>query len=185
LVQEQVAEMIYQPAACQTKFRLIIVRKDLDVREKNQLEFFENYVYQYYITNDWKSTPTEIVFAANDRCQQENLVAQLGAIRALHAPVDTLLSNEAYMLITSLGWNLKAWLALLVPVATGSKREAQTKEKQRLLRMEFRTFVNYFVRMPTQIAKTGRKIVVRLLAWNVWQPVFFRLAAHLSKALHC
>ncbi|MBI3866865.1 MAG: hypothetical protein HY290_33715 [Planctomycetia bacterium] len=53
---------------------------------------------------------------ANDRCQQENILAQLNAVRALHAPFDNLLSNNAYMLITSLAWNLKAWLALRVGV---------------------------------------------------------------------
>jgi len=41
------------------------------------------------ITNDWTSRPAEIVFSANDRCNQENLVTQLGSgVRALRAPVD-------------------------------------------------------------------------------------------------
>ena len=49
----------------------------------------------FYITNDWRSTPTEIVFSANDRCNQEHLVAQLGSgLRALCvAPVDNLMST--------------------------------------------------------------------------------------------
>ena len=63
----------------------------------------------------------QIVFSANDRCQQENLIAQLAAVRALHAPVDNLLSNEAYMLMTALAWNLKAWLALSLPEETPQK----------------------------------------------------------------
>ena len=49
-------------------------------------------------------------FSANDRCNQENLHAQLkGGVRALHAPVDNLVSNWAYMVMTALAWNLKAW----------------------------------------------------------------------------
>ena len=35
--------------------------------------------------------------------------------RSLTAPVDNLYSNGAYMLMTSLAWSLKAWLALSVP----------------------------------------------------------------------
>ena len=36
-------------------------------------------------------------------------------MRALHAPVDNLVSNWAYMVMTSLAWNLKAWWALHLP----------------------------------------------------------------------
>lgn len=42
------------------------------------------------------------MFHANDRCQQENVLAQQNAVRALHAPLDNLLGNNACMLITSL-----------------------------------------------------------------------------------
>jgi len=49
------------------------------------------------------------VFEANHRCNQENLFAQLkGDAHSLSAPVDTLLSNWAYMVIASLAWSLKA-----------------------------------------------------------------------------
>ena len=52
-------------------------------------------------------------------------------------------------------------------------------------RMEFRTFVASFVRIPCKIIRTGRKLVYRLLAWNAWQGVFFRLASHLCRPLRC
>ena len=36
-------------------------------------------------TNDREWTPAEVVFEANDRCNQENLLAQLhGGVRALN-----------------------------------------------------------------------------------------------------
>ncbi|OAI40238.1 hypothetical protein AYO40_05005 [Planctomycetaceae bacterium SCGC AG-212-D15] len=41
--------------------------------------------------------------------------------------------------------------------------------------MEFKTFVNAFVRLPCQIIRTSRRLVYRLLSWNPWQPVFFRM----------
>jgi Transposase DDE domain group 1 len=180
LVDEWVAERKYRPPVCKHTYRLVIVRKNLEVREardaQKQQRLFADYRYFIYITDDWESTPAEIVFSANDRCQQENLLAQLkGGVRSLAAPVDNLLSNWAYMLMTSLAWNLKAWLALWLPAEKGRWCEQHQAHKQQLLGLEFRTFVNYFLRVPAQIVKTGRRILVRLLAWNGWQPVFFRL----------
>jgi Transposase DDE domain group 1 len=181
LVEELVAETNYRPVACQRDYRLIIVCKILKVREAGQKQLFEDYQYRFYLTNDWDSTPEEIVFDANDRCQQENVIAQLNAVRALHAPLDNLLSNNAYMLITSLAWNLKAWLALSLPEPCGFGKEKQAEQKRGLLMMEFRTFVNNIMRVPAQIIHTGRRLVIRLLAWNQWQPVFLKLVARLCQ----
>ena len=45
-------------------------------------------------SNDQKMTPHEVVAEAHQRCDQENLHAQLkGEVRALHAPVNTLNAN--------------------------------------------------------------------------------------------
>ena len=90
-----------------------------------------------------------MVFEANDRCDQENLLAQLhGGVRALQAPVDTLESNWAYMVMTALAWNLKAWWALMLPEAPGRWQEQHREEKRWVLRLEFKTFVNAFVTDP-------------------------------------
>jgi Transposase DDE domain group 1 len=186
LIGEEVAEMPYRPVACRHTYRLIILRKNLEVNDPRQGRLFDDdYCYLFYLTNDPNSTPAQIVFSANDRCQQENVLAQLKAARALHAPVDNLLSNGAYMLMTALAWNLKAWLALSLSAAHGEKPAEHTALKHRLLGIEFRTFVNRFVRIPAQVVQTGRRIVVRLLAWNTWQPVFFRLAAQFSRPRRC
>lgn len=95
------------------------------------------------------------------------------------------------MLMTALAWNLKAWLALSLPEKSplkGSKpseKKPQPSEKQRLLGLEFRTFVNYFLQIPAQVVKGGRRVVVRLLAYNTWQPVFFRLTARFTRPGRC
>jgi hypothetical protein len=185
LVSEEVAEMPYRPMACRHTYRLVIVRKNLSVNDPRQGRIFDDYRYFLYLTNDWESTPQQIVFSANDRCQQENILAQLAALRALHAPVDNLLSNEAYMLMTALAWNLKAWLALSLPEETPKKKSREPSQKQRLLGLEFRTFVNYFLRVPAQVLRSGRQTIVRLLAYNAWQPVFFRLAATFARPRRC
>jgi len=41
--------------------------------------------------------------------------------------------------------------------------------------MEFRTFVNAMVRIPSQILTSGRRIIYRLLSGNDSQPVFWRM----------
>src|SRR5262249_5808029 len=90
----------------------------------------------------------EIVFAANGRCNQENTLAQLlGGVRALTAPVDNLVSNWAYMVMTSLAWNLKAWWALTLPETPGRWQARQRAEKQWVLGIEFRTFLQCVLKL--------------------------------------
>jgi hypothetical protein len=175
LQSEEVAEFNYQPTACRKTYRMVVVKKDLSVAKGEKL-LFDRVVYFFYLTNDWAREADEIVFCANDRCDQENVLAQLGGgVRALRAPVDNLESNWAYMVMTALAWNLKAWWALTLPERPGRYQEKQRTEKRWVLRLEFKTFVNAFVRLPCQILRSGRKLVYRLLGWNPYQPIFFRL----------
>ena len=179
LVSEQVAEFEYRPTACRTTYRMVVVRKNLSV-EKGERVLFDEVRYFFYLTNDREHTTAEIVFAANDRCHQENLLAQLyGGVRALRAPVDNLTSNWAYMVMTALAWDLKAWWALLLPEAPGRWQERHRTQKRWVLGLEFKTFVNAFVRIPCQIVRTSRRLVYRLLSWNPHVPIFFRLVDRL------
>ena len=171
---EDVTEFDYKPTACQKSYRMIVVRKNLSV-EKGEWVLFDDIRYFFYITNDRDSTVSEVVFSCNDRCNQENVIEQMkNGPRAFRAPLDNLYSNWAYMVMVSLAWTLKAWSALWLP-ETGRWKERRRAEKQTLLRMEFRTFVNTLIRVPCQIVKTGRCIVYRVLSWNDSQPVFWRM----------
>jgi hypothetical protein len=184
LVEERVAEFTYQPGKCQKAYRVVVVWKDLEVYE-GQKKLFDDYVCFFYITNVEDKPVEEIVFAANDRCNQENLHAQLkSGVRSLTAPVDSLLSNWAYMVMASLAWSLKAWSALILP-EEGRWQEKHREEKYKLLRMEFATFRQAMMNIPAQIVRTAGKIIYRLLAWNPWQHVFFRLLDQLNRPLHC
>jgi len=175
LKSEDVAEFDYRPVACKKTYRMIVVRKNLSV-EKGENVLFDDIRYFFYITNDRDSSTADVVFSCNGRCNQENLIEQLkNGPRAFRAPVDNLYSNWAYMLMTSLAWTLKAWSALWL-AETGRWKERRRAEKGKLLRMEFRTFVNTIIRVPCQIVKTGRRIIYRVLSWNESQPVFWRLA---------
>jgi hypothetical protein len=173
LQREWVAEFRYSPAACKKTYRVVVLRKDLSI-EKGQTRLFEDYRYFFYITNDWEKSADEIVFEANDRCDQENLISQLkSGVRALQAPVDTLLSNWAYMVMTSLAWNLKAWFALW-PRIQGRWSAKHRDEQHQVLRMEFKRFVNSFILIPCQIVKQGRKLIYRLLNWTPGLPFYRR-----------
>jgi Transposase DDE domain group 1 len=172
---EEVAEFNYQPTACKREHRMVVVKKNISVAKGEKL-LFDQVVYFFYITNDWVREADEIIFLANDRCDQENLLAQLsGGVRALRAPVDDLESNWAFMVMTSLAWTLKAWWALTLPERPGRWQQQHRAEKRWVLGLEFKTFVNAFVRLPCQVIRTGRKLVYRLLGWNPYQPIFFRL----------
>ena len=97
LASEDVASFDYSPTKCQKTYRVVVVRKNLSV-ERGEQVLFDDLRYFFYLTNDTQSGAGEIVFEANDRCNQEDLLAQLkGGVRALHAPVDNLVSNWAYM----------------------------------------------------------------------------------------
>ena len=170
---EEVAECAYQPGACQRTYRLIIVRQTIQV-EKGQLRLHDEVRYLFYLTNDRATTARALVFKANGRCNQENLIAQLkGGVHALRTAVDNLVSNWAYMVMTGLAWSLKAWFALSVPESP-RHQEAHREQKRRLLVMEFKRFVNTIIQMPCQIVRGGRRLMYRLLSWNEWQGVFLR-----------
>jgi Transposase DDE domain group 1 len=175
LCSEDVADLCYKPGACRETYRLIVLRKNISV-EKGEQVLFPDHRYFFYITNEHDCTAAEVIFQANDRCNQENHLAQLkSGVPALHAPVDNLESNWAYMLMMALAWNLKAWWALTLPETPGRTYAKQRADKRWVLKLEFKTFLNAFMRLPCQIVNTGRKLVYRLLGWNPHLPIFFRL----------
>ena len=99
-------------------------------------------------------------------------------------PLGDLNSNWAYAVMASLAWSLKAWYALLLP-AKGRWKKQHAEEKDEVLRMEFRSFLDAFMLVPCQLVKTGRKILFRLLSWNRWQRVFLRAVTHVNHPLRC
>jgi hypothetical protein len=179
LQSEDVAEFDYQPGACRQSYRMVVIRKNI-TKEKGEEALFDEIRYFFYITNERERSMDEIVFSANDRCNQENLIAQLkSGVAALSAPSNTLESNWAYMVMMGLAWNLKAWWALMLPESPGQWQERHREEKSWALRLEFKTFLNAFVLLPCQIIRSGRSLIYRLLSWNPHLSVFFRLVNRL------
>ena len=185
LQSEDVAEFDYRPGACKKTYRIVVVRKNLSVEKGEQL-LFDDIRYFFYLTNDRATDAEGIVFLANDRCEQENLIEQLqNGCKAMRMPADNLLSNWAYMVMAALAWTLKAWFALLMPVTRGRWAERHRDERHELLRMEFKRFVNAMMRLPCQVLRTGRKLVYRLLSWNRWQAALLRAAEAWRRPMHC
>ena len=106
-----------------------------------------------------------------DAAIQENVIEQLkNGVNAMRMPVDDLLSNWAYMVMSSLAWNLKAWFGLLLP---NSQRGIE------LIKMEFRRFLHAIVLLPAQIVRTGRRVIYRIMSYNGWLKDLFSAWEHL------
>jgi len=185
LEKEFVAEFDYQPVACDRPYRMVVLRKEVSV-SKGQRKLFDESPYFFYITNLPKQThpPQAIVKQSNDRCDQENIIAQLKDMGALSAPLHDLTSNAAYMVMATLAWNLKSWLGLSIteagpPVAKAKRRS----DKQRLVRMDFRTFCQSVIQIPAQIINSGRRLIYRLLTWTPAVETLFRVHECVSRPL--
>lgn len=176
LVSEHVAEFSYKPLACKKSFRMVVLRKSISV-ERGQNVLFPETRYLFYITNNFDLESCEIVYGSNARCDQENLIAQLkNGVPALKGPLNSLTTNWAYMVIASLAWTLKCWFALLLPThGNGLWTQKYQAERRQIQRMEFKKFVNYFMLIPVQVVKAGRRIVLRLLSWNRFQHILLRV----------
>jgi len=149
---EEIFDFEYQPVKCKTSYRVVALRKNLSI-EKGHAVLFDDVRYFFYITNDRALSADQVVQEARQRCNQKNLIAQLkGDVRALHAPVNTLNANWAYMVMAALAWNLKAWTALLLPVYP-RWAAPHIEQRRRLLSMDFRTFVAALIHVPCQIVR--------------------------------
>jgi hypothetical protein len=173
LLREDIAEFEYQPTACNRPYRMVVIRKQIQV-VAGQLEIEQLTKYFFYITN-MRDVPAEtIVTHANKRCNQENLIAQLsGQVCALSPVSNTLLSNWAWMLIASFAWTLKSWFALFA---------RDPSERKRLLGMEFRTFISCFVQLPVQVVRKARQTLLRILGGHLPSiPIFLDIWADIRR----
>jgi hypothetical protein len=174
LVAEDLAEFEHRPARAEKTYRIVVLRKLIE-EERGQLSVGTDFRYFFYVTNDRTLTQEQVVAESNDRCDQENVISQLkSGVRALHAPLNTLEANWAYMVLASLAWSIKAWFALLLPIAPRA-RERHQADQLRVLHMDFRSFVQRLVLIPAQVSLHGRSLIIRLLAWRPDLPVLFRL----------
>jgi hypothetical protein len=156
---EEVAEFTYRPGKCARDYRVVVLRKNIS-RTKGEDVLFEEVRYFFYFTTYGTDTHTaaQIVALANQRCDQENIIGQFkSGINALHAPVDDLHSNWAYMLIAALAWNIKSWHAMMMH---------RTDDRAAFIGMEFKQFLHTIIAIPAMTIVRARAIVVRLIAYT-------------------
>lgn len=154
---EYLAEFDYRPGKCSKTYRMVVLKKSIQVL-KGELKLFDDIRYFFYITNDWKSSAREVVEFYRNRADHENDIEQLkNGVKCMTSPVNTLTSNWAYMVIASLAWDLKAWYGLLMP---------NRRLGLQVVRMEFKRFLNSFVQIPCLIINGGRKIKYRFIGYN-------------------
>lgn len=160
---EEVAEFEYQPGHCRRSYRVVVVRKNIS-RMKGENVLLDEIRYFFYITTRTDLSAAAVVYCANQRCDQENVIEQLkNGVNALRVPLYDLVSNWAYMVIAALAWNLKAWFALMMH---------HKSERAQYLRMEFRRFVHSVILIPCRVVRRSRSITIRLLGY---QPTADRL----------
>jgi len=179
LEHEDIAEVEYRPTKCKKNYRLVICRKTIS-KKCAQKFLFSEIRYFFYLTNDREQSAEAIVFESNKRCNQENLIGDLKSMKALRMPLDNLNSNWLYLVAACLAWSLKSWSALWLAM-DGRKRE-EKRRKERLMKMEFATFLQAIIALPAQIVRSGRQTIVRLLNVNDWTATFFQLTEQLRPA---
>ena len=177
LEQEFVAEFDYRPTACRHTYRMVVLRKQVSVSQGQQ-KLFDDSPYFFYITNitPAEAPPPAVVVESNQRCDQENVIAQLKDMGALSAPLGDLTSNWAYMVMAALAWNLKSWLGLSITESCPpSAKEKRRADKRRIVRMDFATFRQSLIDVPAQILTRGRQLIYRLLTWTPSLETLFRV----------
>lgn len=167
---EEIAEFSYRPRKCQGSYRVVVIKKNIGV-SRGEAYLFDDVRYFFYITNQSALTPETVVKHANSRCDQENLIEQLkNGVNALRVPMYDLNSNWAYMVIASLAWTLKAWFALTLP---------KMEDRQWLLAMEFKRFLNQIILIPCQVIKGARKTRLRIQGYTEGIRLIFAAIASL------
>jgi hypothetical protein len=154
---EDVAEFAYQPGKCTRPYRVIALRKNIS-RSRGEQVLFDEIRYFFYITTRTDLTAAEVVYCANERCDQENVIEQLkNGVGALRLPLTDLTSNWAYMVIAALAWNLKSWFAMMLHRKT---------DRTTFINMEFRRFIQAIILIPAMIIRRARTITVRVIGWQ-------------------
>ncbi|QTA77924.1 Transposase family protein, DDE domain-containing [Desulfonema limicola] len=169
---EHVGEFSYQPVKCDKAYRIVVLKKQLKV-VKGTKHLSDDIRYFFYIGNDWKKVPEQILKFYRKRADHENDIEQLkNGVKALHSPSNTFFANWAYMVIAALAWDLKSWYGLMQPYRPVGVQ---------IIRMEFKRFVNTFINIPCIIIKTGRKICYNIIGYNTRLKLLLNFACKLRK----
>jgi hypothetical protein len=145
LRQQWVAEIPWTPAGSDRTYRRIVRRQRIEQSE-GQERLFEFYRYRYVVTNlpaSWSAE--EVIDATYQRCDQENVIEQMGSGVALwRMPVAEFDGNSAWLEIGRLAWNLGKWIAQLALPAE-------------VVRWEWKRYRKAFVYLAAEVTLRSRQ----------------------------
>lgn len=130
--------------------RVVIRRQRIEVHQGQRL-LLPELRYRYIVTNLPRArfSTARVVDETYDRCDQENLVAQMGSgLSVWRLPVGEAHGNAAWLEIARLAWNLGKWIA-------------QIALPEETVRWEWKRFRQAFVHVAARIIRTGRQLFVR------------------------
>jgi len=154
LMRQWVAEIPWTPQGSEKTYRMILRRQLIEERD-GQGHLFEFYRYRYVVTNlptSW--SPVEVIDATYQRCDQENVIEQMGSGVALwRMPVAEFEGNSAWLEIGRLAWNLGKWIAQLALPAE-------------VVRWEWKRYRHAFVTLAVEVVYRSRQRWLRFSPAN-------------------
>lgn len=152
LTRQWIAEVPWTPSDSDKPYRLVI-RRQLIKHYKGQQFLFEDYRYRFILTDLPPSASTaRVVDLTYERCDQENLIEQMGSgLAAWRMPVAGFVGNSVWLEIARLAWNLGKWLAQLVL-------------PDEVVRWEWKRFRQAWVYIAAQVIRQSRQIRLRISA---------------------
>ena len=143
------AEVPWQPPDSDKTYRVIIRRQRIAHYTGFVFLRYEER-YRYVVTNlptSWSAQ--QVVDETYQRCDQENVIAQMGSgLAAWRMPVGEFMGNCAWLEIARLAWNLAKWIAQLALPAE-------------VVRWEWKRFRQAFVSVGAQVITRGRQTWLR------------------------
>jgi hypothetical protein len=151
LMRQWVAEIPWTPKGSEKTYRMILRRQLIEERD-GQGHLFEFYRYRYVVTNlptSW--SPVEVIDATYQRCDQENVIEQMGSGIALwRMPVAEFEGNSAQLALPAevVRWEWKRYRQAFVYLAV----EVVHRSRQRWLRFSpAHRFLDQLVRAHVQL----------------------------------
>lgn len=167
-ITQWLSEIEYHPQGLTSPCRMIVRRVLVEQRD-GQGELFYHFRYRLVLTNLPRSyTAREIVDLTYQRCDQENVIEQLGqGIAGWRMPVAEFMGNSAWLEMARLAWNLGKWIA-------------QISLPGEVVRWEWKRFRRHFVYIAAKVLKLGRSWVVRLAGSHRFLPDILTAHARLQ-----
>ena len=164
LTRQWLAEIPWTPAGSDKTYRMIL-RRQLIEESEGQESLFEFYRYRYVVTNlpsSWSAE--EVIDTTYQRCDQENVIEQMGSGVALwRMPVAEFDGNSAWLEIGRLAWNLGKWIAQLVLPSE-------------VVRWEWKRYRRAFVHVAAEVVHRSRQRWLRFSPAHRFLPTL--VAAH-------